>query len=168
MIILFCPSVDWQREILQCLLHIFHLQEIDDFTEMEIVASLLELWRELFLHAEAKCNQKTRDKGRRALLQVMMQFIHENYNRQITLKDIADSVHISESGALQLFRQGIHLSPVAYLIQYRLKRAADLLADTNKTVAAIAYETGFADAGYFCRTFRKYYRQTAIQYRKGR
>ena len=166
--ILFYPSVDWQREILQRLLHIFHLQETDACTEMQTVASLLELWRELFLHTEAQREQKTGDKGRRAQLQVMMQFIHANYNRQITLKDIADSVPISESGALQLFRQGIYLSPVAYLIQYRLKRAADLLADTNKTVAAIAYETGFADAGYFCRTFRKYYRQTAIQYRKGR
>ena len=164
--IVFCPSVDWQREILQRLLHIFHLQETDDFTEMQIVASLLELWRELFLHAEAKCNQKTGDKGRRALLQVMMQFIHENYNRQITLKEIADCVHISESGALQLFRHGIHLSPVAYLIQYRLKRAADLLVNTNKTVANIAYETGFSDVGYFCRTFRKYYHQTAMSYRK--
>ena len=133
---------------------------------MQTVASLLELWRELFLHAEAKSNQKTGDKGRRALLQVMMQFIHENYNRQTTIKEIADCVHISESGALQLFRQGIHLSPVAYLIQYRLKHAADLLVNTNKTVTNIAYETGFSDVGYFCRTFRKYYHQTAMSYRK--
>ena len=95
----------------------------------------------------------------------MMQFIHANFNRQIALQEIAQSVHISESSALQLFRRGIHLSPVAYLIQYRLKRAADLLASTNKTVAAIAYESGFSDAGYFCRTFRKYYGQTATEYR---
>ena len=154
-----------QREILQRLLHIFHLQERAN-TEMQTVAFLLELWRELFVHAEARCEQNTGDKGRRAQLQVMMQFIHANYNKQITLKEIADSVHISESSALQFFRQGIHLSPVAYLIQYRLKRAADLLVNTNKTVTNIAYETGFLDAGYFCRTFRKYYRQTAMEYRK--
>ena len=163
--ILFCPSVDWQREILQCLLHIFRLQEREN-AEMQTVAFLLELWRELFLHAEARLEQKTGDRGRRAQLQVMMQFIHANYNRQITLKEIADSVHISESSALQLFRQGIHRSPVAYLIQYRLKRAADLLVNTNKTVTNIAYETGFSDAGYFCRIFRKNYRQTAMEYRK--
>ena len=163
--ILLSPSVDWQREILQRLLHIFHLQEREN-AEMQTVAFLLELWRGLFVHAKAKCEQETGDKGRRAQLQVMMQFIHANYNRQITLKEIADSVHISESGALQLFRQGIHLSPVAYLIQYRLKRAADLLVNTNKTVANIAYETGFSDAGYFCRTFRKFFQQTAMEYRK--
>ena len=99
--ILFCPSVDWQREILQCLLHIFHLQEGEN-AEMQTVAYLLELWHELFLHAQVRCGQKTGDRGRRAQLQVMMQFIHANHNRQITLKEIADSVHISESSALQL------------------------------------------------------------------
>ena len=161
----FSPSVEWQQEILQRLLHIFRLTEKEN-SEMQIVSHLLELWQQLFIYTETHREHMTGDKGRRAQLQVMMQFIHANFNRQITLKEIADCVHISESGALQLFRQGIHLSPVAYLIQYRLKRAADLLANTNKTVTNVAYETGFSDAGYFCRTFRKYYRQTAVEYRK--
>lgn len=161
----FSPSVKWQQEILQRLLHIFRLTEKEN-SEMQIVSDLLELWQQLFIYSEIRRGHMTGDKGRRAQLQVMMHFIHANYNRQITLKEIADCVHISESSALQLFRQGIHLSPVAYLIQYRLKRAADLLANTNKTVANVAYETGFSDTGYFCRTFRKYYRQTAIEYRK--
>ena len=162
--LLFCPSVGWQREILQHLLDIFRLQEQEN-TEMQTVSSLLGLWRQIVVHSEPVCGQAA-DKGRRAQLQVMMQFIHANYKRQIALKDIAECVHISESRALQLFRQGIRLSPVAYLIQYRLKRAADLLASTDKAVAAIAFETGFSDAGYFCRTFRKHYHQTAAEYRR--
>ena len=161
----FSPSVEWEQEILQLLLHIFRLTEKEN-SEMQIVSHLLGLWQRLFVYSETHREHMTGDKGRRAQLQVMMQFIHANFNRQITLKEIADCVHISESSALQLFRQGIHLSPVAYLIQYRLKRAADLLANTNKTVTNVAYETGFSDAGYFCRTFRKYYRQTAMEYRK--
>lgn len=163
--VLLSPSVDWQQEILQRLLRIFRLQETGD-NELQTVAALLELWQPLYLHTAPLCGQAAGDRGRRAQLQVMMQFIHANYNRQITLKEIAECVHISKSSALQLFRQGIRLSPVAYLIQYRLKRAADLLASTNQTVAAIADETGFSDAGYFCRTFRKQYQQTAMEYRK--
>ena len=162
--LLFRPSADRQREILQRLLTIFRLQETQD-NEMRTVASLLELWQQVYLHLPPLSGQGSGDKGRRAQLQVMMQFIHANYHRQIALREIAQSVHISESSALQLFRRGIHLSPVAYLIQYRLKRAADLLASTNKTVAAIAYESGFSDAGYFCRTFRRFYHQTAMEYR---
>lgn len=162
----FRPSADGQREILQHLLRIFRLQETGD-NELQTVAALLELWQQVYLHIPLPSGQRSGDKGRRAQLQVMMQFIHANYHRQITLQEIAQSVHISESSALQLFRRGIHLSPVAYLIQYRLKRAADLLATTNKTVAAVAYESGFSDAGYFCRTFRKFYGKTATEYRTG-
>ena len=162
--LLFCPSFSWQQEFLQRLLHLFRLQEQEN-TEMQTVSSLLGLWRQIVVHSQPLCGQAA-DKGRRAQLQVMMQFIHANYKRQIALKDIAECVHISESRALQLFRQGIRLSPVAYLIQYRLKRAADLLAGTDKAVAAIAFETGFSDAGYFCRTFRKHYHQTAAEYRR--
>ena len=162
--LLFCPSVGWQKEFLQRLLHLFRLQEQEN-TEMQTVSSLLGLWRQIVVHSEPVCGQAA-DKGRRAQLQVMMQFIHANYKKPIALKDIAECVHISESRALQLFRQGIRLSPVAYLIQYRLKRAADLLASTDKAVAAIAFETGFSDAGYFCRTFRKHYHQTAAEYRR--
>ena len=150
---------------MQRLLRIFRVQETGD-NDLQTVAARHELWQPLYLHTAPLCGQAAGDRGRRAQLQVMMQFIHANYNRPITLKEIADCVHISESSALQLFKQGIRLSPVAYLIQYRLKRAADLLAGTNQTVAAIADETGFSDAGYFCRTFRKQYQQTAMEYRK--
>lgn len=161
-------SVDWQSEILDLLLHIFELQGSESRCEIQTVASLLMIWRQLFLHTAPDHTNGLNDKGRSARLQVMMQFIHANFDKQIGLKDIAASVHISESSALQLFRQGIRLSPVAYLIRYRLKRAADLLTGTNKTVTDIAYETGFSDAGYFCRTFRRYYGRTALQYRKDR
>ncbi|MEI3210331.1 MAG: hypothetical protein V8S14_05185 [Lachnospiraceae bacterium] len=50
----------------------------------------------------------------------MMQYIHDHYMGEITLEMIAASASISKSGALHIFQTGIHCSPVAYLIQYRL------------------------------------------------
>ena len=55
-----------------------------------------------------------------ARLQIMMQYIQEHYAEEITLEMIAASASISKSGALHIFQSGIHCSPVAYLIQYRL------------------------------------------------
>lgn len=63
-------------------------------------------------------------KHNQARLQIMMQYIHEHYAEEITLEMIAASVSISKSGALHIFQSGIHCSPVAYLIQYRLAQAA--------------------------------------------
>ena len=99
-------------------------------------------------------------------LQIMMQYIHEHYAEEITLEMIAASASISKSGALHIFQSGIHCSPVAYLIQYRLAQAARQLYTTQKSVASIANETGFTSAGYFCRKFRQYYNRSPKEYRK--
>ena len=50
---------------------------------------------------------------------------------------IAASAFISKSGALHIFQTGIHCSPVAYLIQYRLVQAAEQLCITQKSVSSI-------------------------------
>lgn len=96
----------------------------------------------------------------------MMQYIHDHYTEEITLEMIAASASISKSGALHIF-QSIHISPVAYLIQYRLAQAAKLLHTTQKSVASIAEETGFASSGYFCRKFRQHYHMSPNEYRRG-
>ena len=79
---------------------------------------------------------------------------------------IAASASISKSGALHIFQSGIHCSPVAYLIQYRLAQAARQHYTTQKSVASIATETGFTSAGYFCRKFRQNYNRSPKENRK--
>ena len=75
--------------------------------------------------------------------------------------------HLSAKVELyDIFQTGIHCSPVAYLIQYRLAQAAEQLYITQKSVSSIAEETGFTSSGYFCRKFRQYYHMSPNEYRK--
>lgn len=104
---------------------------------------------------------------KQARLQTMIQYIHDHYMEEITLEMIATSASISKSGALHIFQTGIHCSPVAYLIQYRLAQAAEQLYITQKSVSSIAEETGFTSSSYFCRKFRQYYHMSPNEYRKG-
>lgn len=105
---------------------------------------------------------------RQARLRTMMQYMQDHYREALTLEQIAASAAVSKSSALHAFQSGIHLSPVAYLIQYRLSRAAEQLRMTQKTISAIAEDTGFSSAGYFCRKFRQYYGRTPGEYRNGK
>ena len=98
----------------------------------------------------------------------MMQYIQEHYRENITLEDIASAVHLGKSTAMEIFRQGIHQSPVAWLIHFRLKQAAILLSSTEKKITAIADEVGFESSTYFCRRFRKLYGMTPNEYRKAK
>ena len=81
------------------------------------------------------------------------------------MEDIGAAVHIGRSLTLQVFQQGIHQSPIAYLIEFRLKQAAKLLTSTEKNVGRIAEETGFESSTYFCRKFRELYGKTPKDYR---
>lgn len=165
---LFCADVPWQQRILQTLQAVFSEQEAASPSELRTVQLLLELWQSLYPHIQAPQNPGRFDSGihTQAQLQIMLQYIHNHYHRQVTLSDIAAAVSLSKSSVLHLFQQQLHTSPIRYLIDYRLKRAAKLLVTTENSIASIAQSTGFDSAGYFCRKFRELFGQTPGQYRK--
>ena len=101
-----------------------------------------------------------------ARLQLMMQYIHQKFAYNISLRDIADQAKVSKSTALNLFQRYLGISPVPYLINYRLQEAAKLLASTEKKVTVISKDTGFDNVDYFCKAFKKYYKLTPTEYRK--
>lgn len=162
------PHTVWQNQILQILSRVFALQEGDKNKELNTVQLLLQLWDILFEHLELTSDSKDmhRFNHKQARLQTMMQYIHDHYMEEITLEMIAESASVSKSGALHIFQSGICISPVAYLIQYRLAQAAEQLYTTQKSISSIALETGFTSTGYFCRKFRQRYHMSAKEYRQ--
>ncbi len=165
---IFDPHTPWQKQVLQILLQILALQETAAPDELQTLQHLLAFWKLLYEHLDRTSGSPGlhRLDHSQARLQTMMQYIHDHYTEEITLEMIASSASISKSGALHLFQSGIHISPVAYLIQYRLSQAAEQLCKTQKPVASIAEETGFTSSGYFCRKFRQYYHMSPNAYRR--
>lgn len=164
---LFDPSVPWQAACIRRMAEVFASQAGKDVEEIATVTSLLGFWNELYRHSQPEpgAAAKEPDRTNRTRLQVMMQYIQEHYQQNLRLEDIGAAVHIGRSLALQVFQQGIRQSPIAYLIEFRLKQAARLLTSTEKTVARIAEETGFESASYFCRRFKALYGMTPMEYR---
>ncbi len=164
--ILLDKTVPWQNTCIQFMMNVFDFQKQND-SEINTVVNLLEFWNEISRHwrSERPTERVTSDRETQARLQIMMQFIQEHYRENIRLEDIAATVHIGKSTALQIFHQGIYQSPIAYLIRYRLKQAAILLTSTRKTIASIAEDTGFESSAYFCRKFKELYCTTPTVYR---
>ncbi len=167
---IFNPQIDWQNQILLLLKEIYALQEAPVKQELQTVQLLLQLWSILYEHMDLSSETLAPQRldSNQARLQIMMQYIHDHYQEEVTLAEIADSASVSKSSALHVFQSCIQISPVAYLIQYRLMRAAELLYTTTKPVSTIAVETGFSNAGYFCRKFKARYHISPNEYRKQR
>ncbi len=165
------PHIDWQEELLRILAKTYALQDTDNNRkELCTVHTLLQAWNNLYEHLDLSSAQsKTHHLNhKQARLQIMMQYIHDHYREELTLEEIAAAASVSKSGALQTFQSGIRVSPVSYLIQYRLARAAELLCITEKPVSTIAEETGFTSAGYFCRKFKERYQMSPAEYRRNK
>ncbi len=167
---IFAPQIPWQNRILQILAQIFALQETAQKNELQTTQLLLQMWDILFQNLDL-----TTDSGKarqlnhqQARLQTMMQYVHDHYREELALEEIAASASVSKSSALHIFKTFIRMPPVAYLIQYRLTQAAGQLHTTGKSVTAIAADTGFANAGYFCRKFRQHYHMSPNEYRRTR
>lgn len=165
------PDVPWQNDALRLLREVFSAQDDRDTSELATVSHLMALWQTLYEHMALAQGAASSARGlnyRQARLRLMMQFIQEQYGGKIALREIAASASVGESTASHIFQSGIHMSPVAYLIQYRLSQAAKRLGSTQATVASIAEEAGFSNAGYFCRKSRQIYRMTPNEYRRMR
>ncbi|MCP1110765.1 AraC-like DNA-binding protein [Lachnospiraceae bacterium PF1-21] len=166
----FTPEVPWQEQILQILYPLYRYLDGSEISEFYILKQLLQLWDVLLKHAKipTPIASEKDSASRQYKIQTMIQFIHDHYQEELSLADIASAATISKSSALQLFKKGIHVSPVEYLIQYRLSMAAILLRTTKQPVSVIAQNTGFQDSSYFCRKFKKFYQMRPGEYRQSK
>lgn len=157
-----------QKEIIDVLVSVFSIQNSKKNSEIITVELIIRLWRIMFDNISLTDKENISEKSIqiRGRLQIMMHYIQRNYRYRITLDDIAQTVSMSKSSVLNIFKEYLHTSPVSYLINYRLRQATKLLSNTEDSIASIANETGFEDAGYFCRKFKNLFGMTPNEYRK--
>ena len=95
-------------------------------------------------------------------------YIQNNYDKKIRLKDVAGEACLSVNHLLRTFQQVYHKSPHQYLLQVRFERARYLLLNTESSVTRIAGRVGFECPSSFIRQFKSAFSETPAQYRKNR
>ncbi|HEY1787910.1 MAG TPA: AraC family transcriptional regulator [Verrucomicrobiae bacterium] len=92
--------------------------------------------------------------------------LKSSFFRQQTLEDAARSVHLSRRQFTDLFRRATGKSWRRYIRTLRLEHAGRLLANTDKSVIAVAFEAGFEDLSQFHHNFKETYGCTPSNYRE--
>lgn len=93
-------------------------------------------------------------------------YIEDNFYKQIKLKDIADSVHLSEIYFHNIFTESIGISPHQYLINCRIENSKKLLWNTNIPICEVAEKSGFGCQQYLNKVFKRETNMTPAAYRK--
>lgn len=96
----------------------------------------------------------------------VLEYIHTNYKRRLTVEDMARQVCLSPFHFSRFFKSISGKTPVEYLNEYRIDQASHLLICSSDKIMDVAFECGFLNFSYFIKLFRKYKGCTPSDYRK--
>ncbi|SHI14664.1 AraC-type DNA-binding protein [Sporobacter termitidis DSM 10068] len=105
---------------------------------------------EIFVRARGQTNG-----GARALFEQVSSYIHEHYTDALTVRGLAAQSGVNENRLFYVFSRFAGMGPGEYLTAYRLNRAKELLITGDAPIGAVAKSTGYPDALYFSRIFKK-------------
>lgn len=101
-----------------------------------------------------------------ALAQKVVVYVEENYEKNISLQDIADEYNVNYSYLSRVLNKYLGCSFAEYLTTIRLKKACQLLTRTYLQITDVSKAVGFTDYHYFSKIFKKFYNMTPSQYRE--
>ncbi|WP_139903205.1 response regulator transcription factor [Clostridium thermarum] len=99
------------------------------------------------------------------VLKTALDYIHENYSKDLNLKLVADKVFITSGYLSLLFKKELDINFVDYLNKYRIEMSKKLLADLKYKTYEVAYKVGFKDEKYFSQIFKKCTNLTPREFR---
>lgn len=127
----------------------------------KIFLMLYKLFRQEINEKElAECQDNLR-------IRRMLEYIHGHYAEHISVAEIAKAADIGERECLRCFRKTIQLSPIQYLLKYRIIQGAEiLLREPACSVLEAAFRCGFDSPSNFAKMFKRFYKCTPREYRK--
>lgn len=95
----------------------------------------------------------------------VLEYIDENYTREISIEELAAIMNISKMYFANFFKSTFHISPKQYILNKRLIESQRLLLDSRMSVKEIAYAVGFENENYFSEFFSAKVGISALKFR---
>ena len=92
-------------------------------------------------------------------------FVEQNFQRDISIEEIASVCGLNRSYFGKVFRDAVGESPQAYLLHYRMARAAQLLKETRLSIGEIAAQVSYPNQLHFSRAFKSVHGVSPREYR---
>lgn len=89
------------------------------------------------------------------IAQQVREYLNRNLDRDLSLDELSESIHISKYHLCRQFKQAFGVSPIQYHLDSRISRAKELLVTTNLSIGTIAETVGFQSIYSFSRAFKK-------------
>lgn len=150
--------------------HIKDEQNEKRLKEGEISSLLIQLLFKIYELSKIRLVRLPPNKSEKTIhVNRVVSWIDKNFDKDITLDNIADNLNISKYYMSRIFKDITGYTIMQYLMSCRINRAKYLLEIyPEKTILDVALESGFENSSHFSRFFRKQMNITPSEYRNRR
>ena len=101
------------------------------------------------------------------IIYIIKKYVNEHF-KDVTLEDLTKQVHMNPDYISRFFKQKTNQNFSDYLIEVRMKKAAELLDDIRYKTYEISDMVGYSNSFNFTRTFKSYYGMSPREYRNNK
>ena len=159
-------SKDCHAEVSSCIADIDNISSDRPFGYQLLIKSYLLRIAFLLLANHSVNTHSIKRKKTLDKIKMVLSYIREHYSDIISVQDMAELCHYSQSHFMKFFKNAMGMGFTQYLNDYRLESAGKMLLATSNSILDIAMETGFDNLSYFNRMFKRKYGVTPGRYRK--
>ncbi len=87
----------------------------------------------------------------------VLNYIHENYNKDLTLEELAERSNYQRHFFIRKFKQIMQVTPYQYIKEYRMNTAFYLIQQGKHSIAAVAEKVGYSDTAGFSHAFKQHF-----------
>ncbi|WMC91795.1 AraC family transcriptional regulator [Kineothrix sp. MB12-C1] len=159
---------NWQEELIEHVTEAFGAMAKGEFGyEFRVRERLSMFCALLYRRYEEEINRNNPETNQDAIrIRKMLDFIHEHYAENLQLGQIAQTADIGERECLRCFQRVIQVSPIQYLLKYRVRQGASMLQySSHLGIAEISILCGFDSPSNFSKVFKRFFSCTPKEYR---
>lgn len=122
-----------------------------------------------FAMEDGRFINESKNKGNKILagrLKRIIEYMYENYNRRLTLSEIADREHLSIYYLSHFIKEATGLGFQELLGFIRVEESEKLVLGTDKKISEISMESGFSAVRYYIKYFEKWFGMHPTDYRR--
>lgn len=116
---------------------------------MELIIRILQV-NHVTWHKNASRDQKNNNR-----ISAVINYILTNLDKNLTIAELSEVAHMSESNFYRVFKNETGISPVSFVNNERIRKAMDMLRNPNVSVKEVYLACGFESRSYFNRLFKK-------------
>jgi AraC-like DNA-binding protein len=143
------------EQVAQRILELNNKQGFDSVMELMSILHDLSVSRNMGMLSDASFNNTDNNFYHSRRVEKTMQYINHNFDKVITLADVARLANMSEASFSRFFKMRTGMTFIDSLNEVRLGHASRMLIDTTQSISEIAYHSGFNNISNFNRIFKK-------------